>query len=74
MSGVVGRNIRNLVDVFSLGCFIISPLPNFVMRSHFSDWILDADFEFNIIFDYDVIMTLHAAVMCVLLYFENYLR
>ena len=49
-----------------------------MMRTHFSDGILDADYEFNIIFYYDVILTLHVTVMtsffAVLLYLENYLR
>ena len=33
-----------------LGCFIISLPPIFLTRTHSSDGILDADFEFDIIF------------------------
>ena len=42
------------------------------MRTHFSDWILGADYEFSI-FYYDVIMTLHAAVMTSFFYCFAYI-
>ena len=36
------------MKIYGLGCSIISPLSIFVMRTHFSDGILDADYEFDI--------------------------
>ena len=37
-------------DVRTVGCTIILPLSIFVMRTHFFDEILDADYEFDIVF------------------------
>ena len=61
-----------------LGCFIISPLSSFLTITHFCDGILDADYEFDIIFwlwrhpkgaPRDM-----TSFFASLLYLENYLR
>ena len=43
-------NNKQFGGQYSLGCFIISPLPIFVMGTHYPDGILEADHEFDIIF------------------------
>ena len=65
-------------DLYSLSCFIISPLSYFSTATLFSDGIFDADHEFDIIFYYDVILGVPRAMMTsffpILAYLINYLR
>ena len=61
----VSQRLRRIVEC-RLGCFKIAPLSNFITAQQFSDGVLAANYEFDIIFNFDVILRVHASIVCVI--------
>jgi len=52
--------------VWTLGCFIFSPLSIEQTSTFFSGGVLGANHKYDILFNYDVILRLHSAIVYVI--------
>ena len=61
---------------YILGSFKIVPVLNFIAAQQIFDGVFAADYEFDIIFDYDVILRVQDSIFYVIFrllrFFENY--
>ena len=61
---------------YILGSFKIVPLLNFIAAQQISDGVFAADYEFDIIFDYDIILRVQDSIFYVIFrllrFLENY--
>ena len=62
--------------IYILGSFKIVPLLNFIAAQQISDGVIAADYEFDIIFDYDFILRVQDSIFYVIFrllrFVENY--